>query len=200
MLRSLFHSPPWDSVTYWALDLETGGFDSRKDPILAIGMVPVRAGVVRLGEAYRTLVRPTEGGAIDPRSVQAHQLLWGEVSGAPGLEEVLPEVDERLRQGVLLVHRKRFDVAFLKRDYRRLGMAWPHPRIVDTVELLIRMSRLARPDLPRDLVSVNLSKARRIRGLPEYQAHDALSDAVATAELFLALRMALGARTVRDLC
>ena len=49
-------------------------------------------------------------------------------------------------------------------------------------------------------VTMAVSRARRARGLPEYQVHDALSDAVATAELFLALRMALGARTVRDLC
>jgi DNA polymerase-3 subunit epsilon len=198
-IRSLLRSPAWDSVTYWALDLETGGLDVRKDPILAVGMVPVRAAIVRLGEAYRTLVRPAEGGAIDPASVRAHQLLWGDVSEAPPLAKVLPEVDERIRQGVLLVHQKSIDVGFLRRDYRRLGMRWPGPPVVDTVDLLVQTSRLGRPDLPRDLISVNLSRARRARGLPEYQAHDALTDAIATAELFLALRMSLGARTVRDL-
>jgi DNA polymerase-3 subunit epsilon len=48
-------------------------------------------------------------------------------------------------------------------------------------------------------VTVNLAGARRNHGLPDYQAHDALTDAVATAELFLVLRKVLGARTVRDL-
>ena len=33
----LFSSPPWDSVTYWALDLETGGFDAKKDAIFELG-------------------------------------------------------------------------------------------------------------------------------------------------------------------
>jgi DNA polymerase III subunit epsilon len=35
--------------------------------------------------------------------------------------------------------------------------------------------------------------------LPEYQQHDALSDAVATAELFLVLRRRIEARRLRDL-
>src|SRR5574338_547302 len=45
-------SPAWDSLVYWALDLETGGLDPKKDAILAVGMVPVRAPSVRLGGAY----------------------------------------------------------------------------------------------------------------------------------------------------
>ena len=44
-----------------------------------------------------------------------------------------------------------------------------------------------------------LSKVRRSYGLPEYQAHDALTDALAAAELFLVLRNVLHARTLRDL-
>lgn len=199
MLRGLFRSPAWDSVVYWALDLETGGLDLKKDPILAVGMVPIRAGIVHLGEAYRTLVRPPEGGAIDPRSVRAHQLLWGEVEAAPELAEVLPRIDERIRQGVLLVHHRSIDVAFLRRDFRRIGRHWPSPWVVDTANLLRRVSHFTRPDLSSDLVTVNLARARRDHGLPDYQAHDALTDAVATAELFLVLRKVLGARTVRDL-
>ena len=112
---------PWDTFTYWALDLETGGLDRRKDPILAVGMVPIRGGTVRLGEAYRTLVRPANG-RIDPESVRAHQLLWEEVQGAPPLEAVLPEVDRRIGTGILLVHHEAIDVAFLKRDFRAVGL------------------------------------------------------------------------------
>ncbi len=54
------------------------------------------------------------------------------------------------------------------------------------------------PYLPERLPPLNLSVARRNVGLPEYPAHDALSDALATAELFLALRTRLGVKTVRE--
>jgi DNA polymerase-3 subunit epsilon len=165
-------------------------------------MLPVRAGRVRLGESYRTLVRPADGRAIDPESVRAHQLVWGEVKDAPPIAEVLPEVDRRLGDDVLLVHHKGIDVAFLKDAYRRCGMKWRSPPVVDTVDLLVRAAHrahLARPELPADPPALNLSAAREQYGLPPYQAHDALSDALATAELFLVLRNLLGARTLRDL-
>jgi DNA polymerase-3 subunit epsilon len=194
-----FRSPAWDSVTYWALDLEMGGLDPRKNPILAVGMVPVREGTVRLGEAYRTLVRPAEGGSIDPESVHAHQLLWGEVREAPSLLEVLPEIAWRLRDGVLILHHRGVDLPFLRRDFKAAGLRWPAPRVVDTARLIVRIGRMSQPDLPHDMQPLNLSRARRAYGLPEYQAHDALTDAVATAELFLVLRKVLGVRTLRDL-
>jgi DNA polymerase-3 subunit epsilon len=198
----IFSSPAWDSVVYWALDLETGGLDPRRDPILAVGMLPIRAGRVRLGEAYRALVRPADGRPIDPESVRAHQLVWGEVKDAPAISEILPEVDRRIAEGVLLVHHRGIDVAFLKDAYRRCRMRWPSPTVVDTVDLLAREARrvhLRQPELPADPPTLNLSAAREAHGLPPYQAHDALTDALATAELFLVLRHAIGARTLRDL-
>ena len=198
----LFSSPPWDSLTYWALDLETGGLDPRRDPILAVGMLPVRGGRVRLGERYRTLVRPAGGRAIDPASVRAHQLVWGEVKDAPPVAEVIPELEKRLGDGVLLVHHRAIDVAFLKDAYRRCGLRWRAPPVVDTADLLGKLARKAHrahPELPADPPLLNLSAAREAHGLPPYQAHDALSDALATAELFLVLRHALGARTLREL-
>jgi len=197
-----FSSPAWDSVTYWSLDIETGGLDPRRDPIIALGMVPIRDGVIRLGEAFRTLVRPEEGREIRPESVRAHQLVRDEVREAPPLPEVLGEVERRLREGALLVHHQGIDVAFLKRAFARHGRRWPAPPVVDTVELLLKLDRkrrFAARDDGVDGPSVNLSAARRRLGLPDYQAHDALTDAVATAELFLYLRGALQARTLRQL-
>jgi DNA polymerase III subunit epsilon len=197
----LFASPRWDAVVYWALDLETGGLDPGKDPILAVGMVPIREGRIRLGESWRTLVRPG-GRPIEPGSVRAHQLVSGEVRDAPSIEDVLPEIARRLAGNVLLVHQRGIDVAFLQEACRRTGARWPGPKVIDTVDLLRRRAKQARfrtPELPLETPVLILSQARAERGLPPYPAHDALTDAVATAELFLVLRNELGARTLRDL-
>jgi DNA polymerase-3 subunit epsilon len=199
----LFGSPAWASVVYWSLDIETGGLDPRRDPIIAVGMLPIREGVIRLGEAYQTLVQPEAGREIRPESVRAHQLLRDEVRQAPPLGEVLEQIDRRLREGALLVHHQAIDVQFLRRASERLGRRWPKPPVVDTVELILKLDRKTRfirpADAPPDPPSTNLSEARRRHGLPEYQAHDALTDAIATAELFLVLREALHAKTLRDL-
>ncbi|HET9551574.1 MAG TPA: 3'-5' exonuclease [Anaeromyxobacteraceae bacterium] len=198
----LLASPAWDDVVYWSLDIETGGLDSRRDPIIAVGMLPIRGGIIKLGEAYRTLVRPEAGREIRPESVRAHQLLEGEVREAPPLAEVLREVDRRMREGALLVHHQAVDVQFLKRAYDRHGLRWPSPPVVDTVELILKLGRKKKflhPHEPTEGPATNLSEARRRHGLPEYQAHDALTDAIATAELFLVLRKQLNARKLRDL-
>ncbi len=198
----LWPSPPWESVTYWALDLETGGLDPRSDPILSVGMVPIRAGGIRLGEAYASLVRPGEAAEIDPSSIHAHHLLPGDVREAPPVEAVLVEIDRRLGEGALLVHQAALDVGFLRRAYRRSGMRWPDPPVVDTVALLYKAAKRARfvdPDASEQEPELNLLAARRRLGLPDYGQHDALIDAIAAAELFLVLRRRIGAKRLRDL-
>jgi DNA polymerase III subunit epsilon len=196
----LWPSPPWDSVTYWSLDLETGGLDPRRDAVLAVGMVAVRAGVITLRDAWQTLVRGA--GAVSEASILAHQLVPGEVGAAPDLAHALVEVEARAREGALLVHNARIDVGFLRHAFQRCGRSWPRPKVVDTVDLLMALQKKERfidPHAEQRPPVLNLAAARRDLGLPEYQAHDALTDAIATAELFLVLRRRLGARTLRDL-
>jgi len=195
-------SPPWDSVVYWSLDLETGGLDPKRDPILSVGMVPVHGGVIRYGDAWESLVRPAPGGAISAKSIETHQLVPDEVRDAPTLADVLSGIEQRVRGGVLLVHHASIDVRFLRRAFEQCRMSWPRPNVVDTVDLLLKMVKKARftnPDARDGDPVLNLSAARAHFGLPDYHAHDALTDAVAAAELFLVLRRRLGAKTLRDL-
>lgn len=197
----LWPSPPWNSVTYWTLDVETGGLDPRRDALLAVGMVPVRDGAITLRDAWQSLVRPGAG-AVSHESIRTHGLVPVEVGAAPHLADVVPEVDRRLREGVLLVHNARLDVGFLRCAFDRCGHDWPRPRVVDTVDLLLKLLRNQRfvdPAAGERRPVLNLAAARRELGLPDYRAHDALTDAIATAELFLVLRQRLGARTLRDL-
>jgi DNA polymerase III subunit epsilon len=223
-------------VTYWALDLETGGLDARADPILSVGMVPVRRGGIQLGEAYSSLVQPPPGGSgIAPSSITAHHLVPRDVREAPPLAAVLAQIDARLRESegerrgsrmrlprsergtggdsltvppsmsdraVLLVHQAAVDVQFLRRAYKAAGMRWPDPSVVDTVALLLKAAKRARfldPDAPAHEPDLNLASARRRFGLPDYGQHDALTDAIAAAELFLVLRRRVGAKKLRDL-
>ncbi|BDG10494.1 3'-5' exonuclease [Anaeromyxobacter paludicola] len=198
----LFRSPAWDEITYWAIDLETGGLDAKRDPILAVGMVPIRGGVVQLGEAFESLVRPEDGATIRPDSVRAHQLVPRDVRGAPPLPVVLREVHARLRQGALLAHHAGIEVGFLRRAYATVDLVWPRPRVVDTAELLLALERRARfldPDRVGGDPVLELQAARRQLGLPDYPPHRALHDALAAAELFLVLRRKLGLKRVRDL-
>jgi DNA polymerase-3 subunit epsilon len=197
-----FRAPPWDEVVYWALDLETGGLDPRRDAVLAVGMVPVREGRVRLAERFHSLIQPEPGLRVEPASIRVHGLVEAELGRAPELTAVLAEVDRRVREGVLLVHHADVDVEFLRRACARAGVHWRSPPVVDTARLLLAVAERERrrhPERPGDPPALDLGAARRRFGLPEYPAHDPVTDALAAAELFLALRRELGARTLRDL-
>jgi DNA polymerase-3 subunit epsilon len=195
-------SPPWDEALYFALDLETSGLEARADEILALALVPIRGGVIRFGERFSSLVRPADPARLSQEGLRAHQLLPAELAAAPPLGELLDEVDSRLRAGILVLHHAPLDLGFLRQAYRREGRRWPRPRpqTVDTVVLLRRLElrRLLLGPHPPPLPAA-LPAARAALGLPAYPNHDALIDALATAELFLVLRARLGAERLREL-
>ena len=179
---------PWRDVVYWALDLETTGLDPAADHVLSVGLVPVRGGTIRYGERYRSLVRPPALDRVPADGLRAHHILPGELHAAPPLAAVLPEIDRRVRAGVLVLHHAPLDLAFLARGYERAGLARPRPPVVDTVDLLLRVHRLRHGfDSAAAPASLSLARAREAFSLPPHRAHDALADAVATAELFLVL-------------
>ncbi|TVP63533.1 MAG: 3'-5' exonuclease [Nitriliruptor sp.] len=173
-----------------ALDLETTGFDASTAEVISIGTVPIVDGAVRIGELNSTLVRPSVGSAED--GIAAHHLRPSEVAVAPPLHEVLPELLAAIADAdALLVHHAPLDVRVLRRACTAMRCSWPNPAIIDTVELIGRCRARERATgtgrrLPRDLAG-----ARAAFGLPPHHAHDAGADAIATAELYLALRARL---------
>ena len=180
---------PWRETAYWALDLETTGLDTATDHVLSVGLVPVRGGTIRYGERHHTLVRPPVPlDRLPTDGLRAHHILPAELGAAPPIADVVSAVDRRVREGVLVLHHAPLDIAFLTRAYASCGSVWPGPPVVDTVELAIRAHRLRHrfdPNAPP--AAASLDRAREECGLPPHRAHDALADAVATAELFLAL-------------
>lgn len=173
-----------------ALDLETTGFEPDEAEILAIGTVPIVDGAIRIGEATSTLVRPVERSAAS--GIAAHHIRPSEVVDAPNLAEVLPALLADIEDAdALLVHHAPLDIRVLRRACELTGLRWPSPPVFDTVDLIGRVRSRERATgsgrrLPRDLCG-----ARAAFGLPPHVAHDATADAIATAELYLALQARL---------
>lgn len=164
-------------------------------------MVPIRKGAIRWGEHEYTLVRPESPETkLDGAAIGVHQILPEELRDAPPLAGVVRRLAELLSGGeALVVHHAPLDIEFLRRAFKLKGVRWPRPAIVDTRVLVARTEERIRrlepyaPPLPR-----GLTELREMFGLPEFDAHHALGDALATAELFLALRARLGATTLRQ--
>lgn len=181
---------------WWALDLETTGLDPERARMLAVGMVAVVDGVVRLEESLAARIHPGSGARPredDPATqlavhgIEAHHLRPCDVADAPSLSDVLPGVLARLAVADgLLVHHAPLDVRVLRRACAETGTAPPEVRVVDTLALVRRANR-RRAAIGAAALPTDLAGARAALGLPPHRVHDALADAVATAELALVL-------------
>jgi DNA polymerase-3 subunit epsilon len=170
------------AVSFVALDLETTGLDPRRDEILSIGLVVLRGDRIDLGTAQHLRVAPAQ--AIPERSAVLHGITDDAAAQGRPLADVLPRVLSALSGHVLLGHHVATERGFLDAACRRLyGMGLVVP-LADTEVLVRRWMTRRQQVLAAD--DLRLHALRERYGLPRYRAHDALIDALATAELFCA--------------
>jgi DNA polymerase-3 subunit epsilon len=101
------------------------------------------------------------------------------------LESALAALLKRLAGRVLIAHHAKMEVGFIKAACARLFNA---KFIVPTVDTLkIAKDWLDRRGQTYRSGDLRLDALRARYNLPRYRAHDALSDALAAAELFLAM-------------
>lgn len=171
-----------------ALDLETTGLDPTRHGIVSIGIVPFSLDRIRPAAGYYRVVQPRR--EIDEHSITIHQITHHEIEDAPDLEEVAEALLGALAGRVAVVHYHAIERRFLYHAFqRRFGEGVVFP-LIDTLDIERRVTqrRTFNPLtwLGRRRVSLRLADARRRYHLPEYSPHHALTDALATAELFQA--------------
>jgi DNA polymerase-3 subunit epsilon len=185
----------WRRVPFLACDGEMSSLEPGDGELLSLGWVPVDDGFAVLAGAAHRILRPRAGVG---QSAVVHQLRDVDLAAGAGAAEVLDDFLCAARGRVLLFHHARLDLAFLDRLCRaRAGAPLLLP-VVDTLTLERRLlARRGRAIGPGDLT---LAGCRSRYGLPPHRAHNALTDALATAELFLAHATARGAGVrLRDL-
>lgn len=182
-------SQDYRNVSYLALDLETTGLDPAKDEIISVGMVKIENWRIQLGSAEHMLVKATHSVA---QSAVYHGITDGYLADAKPLKDVMPFILQALQNHVLVVHSASVDLAFLNAACQKLCQRRLPVRYVDTIVLGIRRYRLEQRAIPED--ALRLHALRELYGLPSYQSHHALSDAIATAELFLAMATSIAGK------
>ncbi len=165
-------TPSTQSRTFVAIDLETTGLDPHRDRIIEIGAV--RFNVQGVVERFTTLVNPHR-----PIPLYIQQLTGirdTDVASAPDLEQVIPDLLAFVAPSVdaLVGHNVDFDLGFL----RAAGVHLHRPAL-DTCEL----ATILVPGMP----SYSLGELARQLDISLDQAHRALGDVEATAQLFIHL-------------
>lgn len=181
---------PLDQAPLLALDVETTGLDSRKDSIVSLGQVPFDLRRIRCREASYWVVKPVC--ELSSQSITFHHITHSDISQAPRLASVLDELLTVMAGKIVVVHYRNIERGFLDQAVRHLlgeGLQFP---VIDTMQLEARLyPRKRRPGWLRQMlgkqpISIRLADSRLRYGLPLYQAHHALTDAIATAELLQA--------------
>jgi DNA polymerase III subunit epsilon len=183
---------PLADLRLLAVDIETTGLDPRRDRVLSIGWLPVEGGRIELGGAGRVVVRDTGGAAGVGQSATVHGLTDDRLAGGVPVEEAVARLLDALAGRVLLAHFAQIETGFLAAVCERAWGAGMPCVVVDTFELERRVVAGGWGAEPAR-GALRLWTARERRGLPVYRAHEALTDALACAELYLAQRAELEA-------
>lgn len=157
---------------YAVFDLETTGFSPRSDRIVEVGVVALHPdGSVE--DEWETLVNPGR----DVGATRVHGITASDVLGAPRFRDVAEDLEEVLEGRALVAHNASFDVRFLTSEMVRAGRL-----ATGAVPPSVCTMRNARRFL--SVPSVGLADCCAAAGVDLRNAHSALGDARATAELF----------------
>ena len=173
---------PASELRLLSLDFETTGLDATRDQVLSIGFVPVDGDTIVLGgAAHRVLKVTTEVG----QSAVFHGITDDQIASGTPVEDAVADTLAALSGRAMLAHFAKIETEFLSLLCERLYGA---PLVVPVVDTLVLQDRLVNRGFDDESLAgqLRLWNARTRYGLPVYKAHNALTDAVATAELYLA--------------
>jgi len=173
---------PWREASFVALDFETTGLDPARDSIVSFGVVPVLQGRVVLGGSIHQLVEPHVPPSV--RSQKIHELRPQDLAGSPRLEEAREVLHRALAGRFLLVWFADVEVNFLSAIFGGRRGTWRR-RTIDVRNLAIEADGV--PRSMRAQRGYGLSWAAERLGVPVANPHEALDDALVTAQIFLVL-------------
>lgn len=166
---------PLDMTTYVIVDLETTGLDYRTERIIEIAAVKLQGGTpVATFEHVINPHRPIPSNIVKLTGITNDMVSRGE-----RIEDILPQFAMFAKGCVLVAHHAPFDISFLNRAARDMGLKRFTHRVFDTRLIaqkmvpLLGFYRLA-----------NLAAHFKVSHNP---CHRALQDAQATAEVFIQL-------------
>lgn len=171
-------TPLYDLPVY-ALDFETSGLDHKKDQILSVGGIALDRHGIDFSTAFHHLLKRRDG--VRGETAVINMITPELLEKGEDPHRVMQELIQKLAGKIVICHCAIIEYSFLKRslclkDHDELPMIF-----LDTMAIERSLIK-ERGDPSR--YSLNLIRKRR--ALPTYNAHNALIDSIAAAELFMA--------------
>ena len=165
-----------------AVDFETTGLDAKINKLLSVGFVAMDNEQIKLNSCYHQIINTSA--QLEESNVIIHQITDDQKEQGQPLHIVIEQLLKALTGKVMLVHFARIERQFLQQACLELYGLAPDFPMIDT--LVIAKRQLDKRDVAYDPSELRLSNLRHKYNLPEHHGHDALNDAIATAELLLA--------------
>jgi DNA polymerase III epsilon subunit family exonuclease len=161
-----------DTDTFVVFDFETTGFNAEWNEIIEIGAIKVVNG--KVVDKFSTLVKPSR--KISKKITEITGITNEMVADAPAVSSIISEFKDFIDGYDLVGHNVLFDIKFLDATLARRGKS-TSCKIYDTLKL----SKM----YFKGMKSYKLTELSRILNIKHTNAHRALSDAEATAKLYM---------------
>jgi CBS domain-containing protein len=186
-MRTVIRHTPLFALDAVAFDTETTGLDARTARVIEIGAVRLGGGRVIEERVFQSFVALSE--PVPAAATAVHGITGQDLAAARPFAAVYQEFKDFIGSRVVVGHTLGFDMAVLKKECERAGVAftlWP--------ALDVRfLAEIADPTL----ASFSLEGVATWLGLPVSDRHRALGDARAAGEIFLALAPKLRSSGIR---
>lgn len=157
-----------------AIDFETA--TGTRSSSCAVGIVTVCAG--QIVEKYHSLIRPPEN-HYWRQNIEIHGITPAATRSAPDFYKVYPEIRSRLSGKLVVAHNESFDRSVLKASMAYYGLDYEELGLSPRWECTMKIYRA------RNFPSARLDCCCEHMNIP-LNHHDALSDALACAMLYIA--------------
>lgn len=178
----LFDDTGSDEVV--SVDCETTGLNPRKDDIVAIAAVKIRGGRILTSEAYNVRVKPRA--ALDANSIKVHQIRKSDVADHGPIHDELPGFLKFVGNRPLVGYWVGFDIKMLNKEILKMLNIRLQNRAIDVCDMYYDRKYGNAP--PGTEVDLRFAAILADLGIPPLQAHDALNDAISTAQMYLVLK------------
>lgn len=172
------------------LDFETTGLDSKEDLILSVGWVEIKRGKVDLATANHMYI--DDDSQIKPETAVINHITPQMLMEGVSIHDAMMAFFEAAKGKLIVAHacivEEKFIQSYLLKNYHipSLPLIW-----IDTLRLEKSMESAISQ---HEEVDLTLSGTRARYQLPEYNGHNALADAISTAELLLVQQKRLTAK------
>jgi DNA polymerase-3 subunit epsilon len=203
LIETPYPNPKEDSksMPFTVVDFETSGLNPHTDHIVSIGWVHIIDGIIKLNTAQHFIINEpilATGSCNDTKQYNTarslHHILPEQQKRGISIEAAMQLFFTDLPSNILIVHGSTIEKRFLEQFF--ISQKLPNLPFIWLDTLKIEQNTIYNN---RGLNDFRLFSLRHKYKLPDYPAHHALVDAIATAELFLAQRKSLFNKSIASI-